>query len=492
MTKPRTKGLPQTSFEVELANDIAEFYDDPLGFVYYAFEWGVGELEDMDGPDVWQAQQMERIRQKFEEDPEATIREAVASGHGIGKGTETAWIILWAMSTRPHLNGVVTANTTTQLNTKTWRELALWHKRSINRHWFTWTATKFFHVEHPETWFCAAIPNTEHNSEAFAGLHAQHVLIIYDEASGIPDIIWQVTEGAMTTPRAMWFAFGTPTRNTGQFRDIFQGDTRWHTTQIDSRTCKMTNKKEIAEWQEAYGEDSDFMRVRVRGLFPRVGTMQFISSDIVDLARFNDIPEDAYIGLPVVIAVDVARYGDDKTVIVIRQGRKIVDMIKFRELNTMEVAAMAANVIKAWAKTGQGIGATFIDEVGVGAGVVDRLRMLQYDVIGVNGGHKPNDEKTYYNKRAEMWGRMREWLKEGAQIPRDDPDLRTGLIGLQYGFDDKDRTRLERKADMKKRGLSSPDEADAIAMTFAEHLGDMGKRSFEPNDNFEPEAEEVV
>ena len=492
MTRARTKGVPQTSFEGELANDIAEFYDDPLGFVYYAFEWGVGELQGMDGPDVWQAQQLERIRLKFEGDPEATIREAVASGHGIGKGTETAWLILWAMSTRPHLNGVVTANTTTQLNTKTWRELALWHKRSINRHWFNWTATKFFHVEHPETWFCAAIPNTEHNSEAFAGLHAQHVLIIYDEASGIPDIIWQVTEGAMTTPRAMWFAFGNPTRNTGQFRQIFEGDYRWHCTQIDSRTCKMTNKKEIQEWQDTYGEDSDFMRVRVRGLFPRVGSMQFISSDIVDLARINEIPDDAYVGLPVVIAVDVARYGDDKTVIVVRQGRKIVEMLKFRELNTMEVAAMTSNVIKAWSKAGQGVGAVFVDEVGVGAGAVDRLRMLGFEIMGVNGGHRPNDEKTYYNKRAEMWGRMREWLKEGAQIPLDDPDLRTGLIGIQYGFDDKDRTRLERKADMKKRGLSSPDEADAIAMTFAEHLGEMGKRSFEPNDNFEPEAEEVV
>jgi len=492
MTRARTKGVPQTSFEGELANDIAEFYDDPLGFVFYAFEWGVGELQGMDGPDVWQAQQLERIRLKFEGDPEATIREAVASGHGIGKGTETAWLILWAMSTRPHLNGVVTANTTTQLNTKTWRELALWHKRSINRHWFNWTATKFFHVEHPETWFCAAIPNTEHNSEAFAGLHAQHVLIIYDEASGIPDIIWQVTEGAMTTPRAMWFAFGNPTRNTGQFRQIFEGDYRWHCTQIDSRTCKMTNKKEIQEWQDTYGEDSDFMRVRVRGLFPRVGSMQFISSDIVDLARINEIPDDAYVGLPVVIAVDVARYGDDKTVIVVRQGRKIVEMLKFRELNTMEVAAMTSNVIKAWSKAGQGVGAVFVDEVGVGAGVVDRLRMLGFEIMGVNGGHRPNDEKTYYNKRAEMWGRMREWLKEGAQIPLDDPDLRTGLIGIQYGFDDKDRTRLERKADMKKRGLSSPDEADAIAMTFAEHLGEMGKRSFEPNDNFEPEAEEVV
>jgi hypothetical protein len=491
MTKARNKGIAQTQFEEELANDIAEFYDDPLGFVYYAFEWGVGELADFDGPDVWQAEQLERIRAAFEADPETTIREAVASGHGIGKGTETAWIILWAMSTRPHLNGVVTANTTTQLNTKTWRELALWHKRSINRHWFTWTATKFFHVDHPETWFCAAIPNTEHNSEAFAGLHAQHVLIIYDEASGIPDVIWEVTEGAMTTPRAMWFVFGNPTRNTGKFRALFSEDQRWTTRQIDSRTCKMTNKVEIKEWEDTYGEDSDFMRVRVRGQFPRVGTMQFIGSDLVDMARFNEIPDDAYVGLQIVMAVDVARYGDDKTVISLRQGRKLIDQLKFRELNTMEVAATVAGVINAHKRAGAGIGAVFVDEVGVGAGVVDRLRMLGYDIIGVNGGSKPADEKTYYNKRAEMWGRMREWIRDGAEITRDDPDLRSALIGIQYGFDDKERTRLERKQDMKKRGLSSPDEGDSLAMTFAEALGDMHVKQFEPpEDNFEPE--EVV
>ena len=253
-------------WDADLTEDIAEFYDDPLGFVYYAFEWGEGLLEGFDGPDKWQSEQLVRIGEKFQNDPETTIREAVASGHGIGKSALVAWIILWAMSTRPHLNGVITANTTTQLSTKTWRELALWHKRSINQHWFTWTATKFFHKQHPETWFCAAIPNTEHNSEAFAGLHAQHVLVLYDEASGIPDIIWEVTEGALTTPRAMWFVYGNPTRNTGRFRSCFAEDSRrWTNHQIDSRTAKMTNKKELQEWLEVYGEDSDFFRVRVKG-----------------------------------------------------------------------------------------------------------------------------------------------------------------------------------------------------------------------------------
>jgi hypothetical protein len=478
--------IGQADFDAGLTEDIAEFYDDPVGFVHYAFAWGSGELTDFDGPDKWQAEQLQRVGDAFKADPETTIREAVASGHGIGKGTETAWIILWAMSTRPHLNGVVTANTTTQLSTKTWRELALWHKRAINTHWFKWTATRFFHVEHPETWFCAAIPNTEHNSEAFAGLHAQHVLLIYDEASGIPDVIWEVSEGAMTTPRAMWFVYGNPTKNTGRFRECFSSDrARWHTTQIDSRTCKMTNKKEIAEWEKAYGADSDFFRVRVKGQFPRVGNLQFISSDIVDFAIAMDTPYEAYYLMPIVLGVDVARYGDDKSVIAVRQGRKLHKLYKFRELDTMQLANMVGGLIKEWHPA-----ATFVDEVGVGAGVVDRLRQLGFDVIGVNAGSKPYDEVTYYNKRAEMWDGMRGWLAGPADLPHHDPELRASLVGVEYGFDDKERMRLERKQDMKRRGLDSPDEGDAIAHTFAEPLGDPRANSFEPEDNFEPEIAE--
>jgi hypothetical protein len=477
--------IANSSFEDELAKDMGRFYDDPLGYVMYAFEWGKGELEGCDGPDEWQTEQLRAIGRAVRNDPENyTIRDVTSSGHGIGKSAEVAWLILWAMSTRPHLSGVVTANTTAQLNTKTWRELALWHERAINKHWFKWTATKFHHVEHWKTWAVSAIPNTEHNSEAFAGLHAKHVLMIYDEASGIPDKIWEVSEGAMTTPRAMWFAFGNPTKNVGRFVNCFTSDAkRWKTRQIDSRTCKMTNKKEIAEWVEAYGEDSDFVRVRVRGVFPRTGNMQFMPTDTVDRAMLVDMAAEVHILMPVVIACDVARYGDDKTVICVRQGRKVLEMRKFRDLDTMQVAVQVALAVKQYKEQ---LAATFVDEVGIGAGVVDRLRMLNFEVVGVNAGATPRDKETYYNKRAEMWGDLRAWLASGASIPAD-PELRKALIGCEFGFDDKERIRLERKADMKRRGLDSPDEGDALAYTFAEELGDISIQAFEPNsESFEP------
>ncbi len=476
--------LSEAEFERQITHDIASFYDDFNGFVMYAFPWKEKgtELEDHDGPDTWQKEQQDRVSAKIKADPEGTIREAIASGHGIGKSAEVAWVILWAMSTRPHLAGVITANTTNQLNTKTWRELALWHKRMINRHWFKWTATKFFHVNHPETWFCAATPNTEHNSEAFAGLHGTHVLIIYDEGSGIPDLIYQVSEGAMTDPRAMWFVYGNPTKNTGKFRDIFANDARWVTHQIDSRTCKMTNKKEINEQIAEYGEDSDFCRVRIKGQFPRVGSMQFISSEVCDNCMLWEAPYESFFQLPIIIGVDVARFGEDKSVICIRQGRKVIELRRFREMDTMQLAAKVVNAIKEFSPA-----VVFVDGIGIGAGVVDRLRMLGHDILEVNAGSKPDDDKTYYNKRIEMADRMRIQMTEGMDIPND-ADLRNALIGIQYGFNDKEQMRLERKQDMKKRGLESPDDFDAIAYTFAELIGDSNMQYFEPDDSFEAEA----
>lgn len=453
--------------ERQLQEIIADFAYDPLGYVRFAFPWGEpGPLQDYDGPDEWQAQQLQYVGQVFQENPDATLQEAIASGHGIGKSTEVAWIILWAMSTRPHLAGWVTANTQTQLKTKTWRELSVWHKRAINSHWFTWTATRFFNTAHRETWGIDAIPWTENNSEAFAGLHAEYVLMIMDEASAVADKIWEVAEGAMTTARAMWFVFGNPTRNTGRFRECFgKYRHRWHQRQIDSRSCKMTNKEKIQEWIDDYGEDSDFVRVRVRGEFPRFGTNQLISSEDVERARAYSMATDEYLFNSICIGVDVARFGADESVITIRQGRKVHEQRVFRGLDNVQVAAQAAAAYREC----QGHTTIFVDGVGVGAGTVDILRAQGYTVFEVNAGAKAMDEKVYYNKRAEMWGRMRDWLQSTVDLP-DEPTLCDQLVALEYEYDLKERIKLETKDDLRERlpALGSPDRADSLALTFAE------------------------
>lgn len=482
--------MTQAGYDEQLTHDIAGFYADPFGFVMYVFPWGQKgtDLEDYDGPDTWQREQLMRIGQSIQDDPTGSIQEATASGHGVGKSALTSWIVLWMMSTRPHLAGWVTANTQTQLKGKTWRELSVWHKRALNGHWFEWTATRFYQVDHRETWGLDAIPWTEHNSEAFAGLHGEHVLMIMDEASGVADVIWEVSEGAMTGMRAFWLVYGNPTRNTGRFRECFgKYRHRWTTQQVDSRSCKMTDKKKLEEWRLDHGEDSDFFRVRVRGEFPHRASNQFIASDVVAEARTRQLDVADYIYAALLIGCDVARFGDDETVITVRQGRKIHEQRVFRGLNNMQVGAECAKAYRDFQSMGLTMGPVFVDGVGLGSGVVDYLSSMHYPVIDVNVGSKPDDPHVYFNKRVEIWDKGRQWLEAGADIPNE-PELAEQLTNIEYDMvPHKDQIRLEKKADMKERGLSSPDRADSLMLTFAEDFiplrrnGTRGEQlSFEP------------
>jgi len=466
--------------EIALIEDIAVFYDNPLGFVKYVFPWGEGSLKDQ-SIDKWQEDTLIAIGEAVKNGATLgeAIRLAIASGHGIGKTAFVSWIILWFISTREFPQVVVTSNTANQLSAKTWRELAKWHRLSINKHWFEWTATKFYHKQYPDTWFASAIPWSINNSEAFAGTHEKHVLVIYDEASGIHDQIWEVTEGAMTTPGAMWLAFGNPTKNTGRFRECFgKFKHRWITRQIDSREAKQASLKQIQQWVDDYGEDSDFVRVRVRGVFPRAGSNQFIGSDIVEACR--NYTAEGYETLEKLLAVDVARFGDDQSVIKRRQGRKVWPAKKYRGADTMALAGFVVEEIDDYQPD-----AVFIDGVGVGAGVVDRVKQLRpsANIIEVNAGATPSNPEKYFNKGAEMWGLMRDFLKAGADLD-DDPELHEELQAREYGFSPKQQIQLEKKSDMKARGLSSPDVADSLALTFAEKIIKMPVAQEEDNDYY--------
>ena len=453
-----------------LVEAVAEFHFDPLGFVYFIFPWREADtgLAEEDGPDDWQADVLSTLGKELKKgaDADEAVREAVqlavASGHGVGKTALCAWIILWFMSTRPSPQVTVTANTTTQLTSKVWRELAKWHKLSRNRDWFSWTATKFYLTDAAETWFATAIPWSEERSEAFAGAHEDHVLVIFDEASAIADAIWDVVEGAMTTGEATWIVFGNPTRNTGRFRECWRKFRhRWITRRVDSRTAKKANKAQVEKWIEDYGEDSDFVRIRVRGVFPRAGSTQLIPEDIVYAARRREA--EAYENAPKIMGVDVARFGDDQSVILVRQGTKIERIFRYRGLDTMQLADKVAEAIEEHEPQ-----TIFIDGVGVGAGVVDRLGQLGFGwkLVEVNAGERATDADEFYNKRAEMWSKTRDWIKAKGCLPSKDQELADDLTAPEYGFDGHNRLQLEKKDDMKKRGLPSPDAGDALALTF--------------------------
>lgn len=469
---------PANSTEDRLADQVAGFFDDPLGYVEFAFPWGEpGQLEEETGPDKWQRGVLEQLRDGIITFQQA-VRIAVASGHGIGKSALIAWIVLWFISTRPHPQIVVTANTKTQLITKTWRELAKWQGLAINGHWFQHTATKFFYRAHPETWFAACVPWSENNPDAFAGTHERHVLVIYDEASNIADVIWETTEGAMSQPGAFWISFGNPIRNTGAFHKCFHAwRNRWWTKQVDSRDAKMVDKAWAQELIDTYGEDSDFVRIRVKGQFPRAASNQFISLEDAEAARGRLYNPDIYKRAAKILSLDVARFGDDQSAMIKRQGLQAFGLKKWRELDTMTLSGLVAQEIDAWRPD-----AVFVDGVGIGAGVVDRLRQLGFQVIEVIAGAKAADSARYFNKRAEMWGNMRDWLVAGGGIP-DDQGLIDDLVGVQYQIRSDATIQLERKEDMKKRGLASPDAGDALAMSFSEPvLASADRRQFKKAD----------
>jgi hypothetical protein len=461
--------------EVALQDGCVEFADDPLRFIKWVFDWGNDQLKDSDGPDVWQQDILAEISNYCKkiaagENP-GPFQLAVASGHGIGKSALVAWIILWFMSTRDNPQIVVTANTEAQLLGKTWRTLSRWHKQAINSHWFDWTATKFSYKQEPEDWYAAAVPWSENNPDAFAGTHDKNVLVLFDEASNISDVIWGKIDGAMSTKGAMWICFGNPTRNVGRFYECFHKYKKWWITrQIDSRTAKHADKVWVERFLEQFKNDVDKVKVQILGQFPSASTTQFIPNDAVDKCMKHET--EGWQMLPKVMGVDVARYGDNSSTICIRQGRKIFPIEVLPKMDLMQTAQHVAEAIRRERPI-----QTFVDGSGIGAGVVDRLRQLNFQVVDVNGGNSSMNPR-YLNKRAEMWAEMKEFIIGLCELPRDD-ELKKELTAVQYSFTDKGRIRLQRKEDLMDDYNFSPDRADALAMTFAYPIADFSESAIE-------------
>lgn len=481
--------------ELALAEDIADMTHDPKGFVKYAYPWGEGALEGAEGPRKWQGEIQDYIAEHLS-NPETRHQPcliAVASGHDIGKSAEISMIANWAMSTCEDCRVTVTANTGTQLTTKTVPEVTKWFKLAINSHWFDVKSESITATEQgrDKLWRMDFVTWSERNLEAFQGLHnkGKRILIVFDEASGIPEAVWTATEGVLLDEdtEIIWLAFGNPTQNTGRFRECFgRFKHRWKTFQIDSRTVEGTNKQQIEKWIADYGEDSDFVRVRVRGEFPRAGSSQFIPSDVVAACR--KYRAEGYESLPKILSVDVARFGDDQSVAILRQGRKAQILGRYRGKDTVWMAEQTIQFIQQ-----EKPDATVIDADGLGAGVVDQLAHRGFGqgmgVFEFHGGAAANDAGAYFNRRAEAWGKMRDWLVSVAEIP-DEPDVDSDLTSIEYGFGPKGQIQLERKEDMKARGLSSPDIGDALAMSFSVNI--LAKPKPEPERSYSPGERETA
>ena len=484
-TATATKGTPQD----ELIDWLASVADDPYAFVMGAFPWGEAgtSLEADHGPEPWQKEILNAVRLGLPVD--RAIQLAIASGHGVGKSCLVSWLILWAISTFADTRGVITANTETQLKTKTWAELGKWYHLFIAKDFFKLTATAIFNVDAERTWRIDMVPWSERNTEAFAGMHnkGKRILMLFDEASAIPDIIWETAEGALSDKdtQIIWCVFGNPTRNTGRFRDCFlggpfhRGDVTgdvvnpkgmWLTKQVDSREVSFTNKDDIARKIEAYGDDSDYVRIRILGIFPRRGEMEFFNAADIDEAMRREVTTSPWD--PLALGVDVARYGTNNSVLFPRKGRdaRTLQRQRYNGLDTVALSSKVMSFFESFRCDG-----IFIDGGGVGGGVVDQCRHMHLHVWDIQFGSKPdynfvhgNDGERYANKRAEMYGACRAWLKTGA-IPND-PDLRNQMLSITYTFNKKDQIQLISKEDLMRDGKPSPDDLDGLVLTFAQPL----------------------
>jgi hypothetical protein len=482
------------NLDQQLADELAKYVADPLGYVMFAFPWDTDASIQMVelvepyrsrfhckwGPDKWACEFLDELGRDIAErgfdgsTAVEPIRYSTASGHGIGKSTLVAWLVKFILDTRPFAKGVITANTSEQLRTKTWAEVGKWHKMSITEHLWDYQAGRGSmslsrkNPKYKGTWRCDGMTARAENSEAFQGLHCANStpFFIFDEASGIDDKIWEARAGGATDGEPMLFDFGNPTRNSGYFFENCIGKYahRHKVRHIDSRTVTITNKKLIEEWKNDYGEESDWFKVKVRGMFPSTSSTEFIGREPVLEAMGRQLPADNK--APLLIGVDVARGGSDDTVIYPRIGddARSWGFKRYNGLNTVQVVGKIIEVVEDFKKLNKPCAGLFVDGGMYGGSVCDQLRALGYNPVEVNFGNTAID-KHYRYRADEMWGKMRDNL--GRLCLPNDRDLFSQLTQREGGPMTNGRIHLETKKDMKDRGLPSPDIADALALTYA-------------------------
>jgi hypothetical protein len=458
----------------DLGQWLASVAHDPLAFVQGAFRWGEGELEHSSGPEEWQRWALEEIRDKMMGPEKAIAKIAVASGHGVGKSTLAAWIILWGIATAPDCRGLVTGSTEAMVMQRLRAELKIWARRSRLESMFDLGATALTSRDpaHAMTWRIDLVAWTEARPESFAGLHGanRRLVVVVDEASAVPDVIFQTLEATGTDARGelIFLMLGNPLSPSGYFFDAFNRfSDGWSTRHVDSREVSFTSKAHFERIAAQYGTDSDYFKMRVTGHFPSVGASQFLPPKLVEMAMARQLPRPA--GDPLILGIDVARYGPDNTVLFPRRGLD-ARSIPYESYNGLSIPQVEEKVV-AFVNRYPDVMQVHVDGGGLGAGLVDHLRLrLSIPVIDVVGSGKPDQAMIgggrYANKRAESYAVLKGALETGLCLPHD-RDLRAELTSFEYGFNQRGDILLESKIDLRRRGIESPDRGDALALTYA-------------------------
>lgn len=401
---------------------------------------------------------------------------SVKSGHGVGKSALESWIIWWYISTRPYPKILCTAPTKHQLHDILWAEVSKWKRnsKSLDKD-FEWTSEKIYLKGSQEEWF--AIARTSNKPDALQGTHAEHVLIIIDEASGVPDIVFEPVLGSMSTIDAKLLMCGNPTQLAGFFYESHTTKRELYKTHtIDGSKCERVDKNYVQTIIDMFGKDSDVYRVRVAGEFPKANPDSFIGLDMIRTEKkVIEIVESIDLG------VDVARYGDDESVVATTYNKSQVERLNvFKHNDTMRLTGQIVNIIKMLnLKYPSIIVRVKIDCDGLGVGVYDRLKEVIVEKnlkakaiechFGGKGGKVSYDEPIeYYNSTGIMWGTLRSKLKNNEITIPNNEELIKQITNRKYFINSDGTIKLERKEDMKKRNVHSPDRADAVVLSLYE------------------------
>ena len=430
---------------------VLEYRDDPVKFVREVL--GATPLP-------YQAEFLQAIA-------DGERKMSVRSGHGTGKSTSASWAMLWYVLLRFPNKVVVTAPTSGQLFDALFAELKRWINELPDqlKPMLTVKSDRVELAAAPSEAFISARTSRAETPEALAGVHSENVLLVVDEASGVPEKVFEAAAGSMSGHAATTILLSNPTRSSGTF---FESQTRLSGTYWTRRwSCvdsPLVSEEFVDEMRLRYGEESNAFRIRVLGEFPLADDDTIIPFHLVEAATQRDIEldEDAQ----TVWGLDVARFGSDKTVLAKRQGNVITEVNGWQGLDLMQTVGRVKaeyDGLPSHLRPRE----IMVDVIGMGGGVVDRLRELNVPVRGINVAESPSMGDTYTNLRAELWFKMRGWLEQrGAKLPKNE-QLIAELTSIRYSFASSGKMKAEGKDDMRKRGLSSPDYADAVCLTLA-------------------------
>ena len=429
---------------------------DPVGFVTEVLQAN---------PSPWQRQFLEAVAR-------GERRITVRAGHGVGKSTACSWALIWHMVTRYPQKAVVTAPTAAQLFDALFAELKAWINKlpPILRDSFEVFSDKVAFKAAPESSFISARTSSAERPEALAGVHSEHVLLVVDEASAVPEAVFEAAAGSMSGHSATTILISNPTRNSGLFyKTHHQLASDWFRLHVSCIGNPLVTEDFVRQIAATYGEGSNAYRIRVLGEFAIADDDTLIAAELVDAA----IDRDLTVGddEPMVYGLDVARFGTDRTALCKRRGPVVEEIRSWGGLDLMQTVGMVVNE----AKLDRPV-EICVDTIGLGSGVADRLREQGFNVKDVNVAESSAMNPNANKLRDELWLAAKDWLATRAvKLPKDDL-LRMELVAPRYNFTSSGKLVVESKDSMRKRGQRSPDLADALCLTFAGNAAMVGGR----------------